>query len=68
MHISDALGQLNYERNQEWELPFTKDNARPAIYAFNGDVYRGFDAYTIPKIKLTKYRKKYEFFLVFMVF
>ncbi|WP_282123837.1 peroxide stress protein YaaA [Algibacter mikhailovii] len=51
MSISDALGQLNYERNQSWELPFTKDNARPAIYAFNGDVYRGLDAYTIPEDK-----------------
>jgi len=52
MHISDALGQLNYERNQSWELPFTTDNARPAVYAFNGDVYRGLDAYTIPKEKI----------------
>jgi len=54
MHISDNLGQLNYERNQEWELPFTKKNARPAIYAFNGDVYRGLDAYTIENKKLDK--------------
>lgn len=52
MGISDALGQLNYERNQSWQLPFTKDNARPAIYAFSGDVYRGLDAYTIPKEKI----------------
>lgn len=52
MSISDALGQLNFERNQIWELPFTPDNARPAIYAFNGDVYRGFDAYTLPKEKI----------------
>ena len=52
MSISDALGQLNYERNQSWELPFTTDNARPAIYAFSGDVYRGLDAYTIPKDKI----------------
>ncbi|WP_034057447.1 peroxide stress protein YaaA [Lacinutrix jangbogonensis] len=52
MHVSDALGQLNYERNQEWQLPFTKDNARQAIYAFSGDVYRGLDAYTIPKEKI----------------
>jgi uncharacterized protein len=51
MDISDALGQLNYERNQQWELPFTTDNARPAIYAFSGDVYRGLDAYTIPQEK-----------------
>jgi len=47
MSISDNLGQLNYERNQEWSLPFTEDNARQAMYAFNGDVYRGLDAYTI---------------------
>ena len=52
MSISDALGQLNYDRNQAWKLPFTKDNARPAVYAFNGDVYKGLDAYTIPENKL----------------
>ena len=52
MHISPNLGQLNYERNQEWAIPFTSKNARPAIYAFNGDVYRGIDAYTIPESKL----------------
>ncbi len=52
MSISDNLSQLNYERNQEWELPFNHDSARQAIYAFNGDVYRGLDAYTIPKDKI----------------
>lgn len=52
MKISDALGQLNYERNQEWHLPFTLDNSRQAIYAFSGDVYRGLDAYNIPVEKL----------------
>jgi len=54
MSISDNLGQLNYHRNQDWSLPFTKDNARPAVYAFNGDVYRGLDAYTIEEEKLNK--------------
>ncbi|MCB0398213.1 MAG: peroxide stress protein YaaA [Winogradskyella sp.] len=54
MSISDNLGQLNYERNQEWSLPFTKENARQAIYAFSGDVYRGLDAYTIDTKKLDK--------------
>ncbi len=52
MKISDALGHLNYERNQEWSLPFTTENARPAVYAFSGDVYRGLNAYTIPEDKL----------------
>lgn len=52
MHISDNLGQLNYERNQEWQLPFTKENARPAVYTFSGDVYKGLNAHTIPAEKL----------------
>lgn len=54
MKISDSLGQLNYERNQDWQLPFNKDNARQALYAFSGDVYRGLDAYTIDTKKLDK--------------
>lgn len=52
MKISDNLGQLNYQRNQDWQLPFTKENARQAIYAFSGDVYRGLDVYNIPKEKV----------------
>ena len=52
MHISPNLGQLNYERNQQWTAPFTSQNARPAIYAFSGDVYRGLDAYTIEDSKI----------------
>ncbi len=52
MSISDKLAELNWKRNQEWSLPFTPDNARPAVFAFNGDVYEGLDAYTIPEDKL----------------
>lgn len=52
MKISDNLGQLNYERNQDWALPFKTDTARQAIFAFNGDVYRGLDAYTISAEKI----------------
>jgi len=44
MKISDKLAGLNATRFTEWSLPFTEDNARPAIYAFNGDVYAGLDA------------------------
>ena len=54
MNISANLGQLNYERNQEWQLPFTEGKARQAIYAFSGDVYRGLNAYNIPADKLDK--------------
>lgn len=52
MGISPNLGQLNYERNQEWSLPFSPDNARQSVYAFGGDVYRGLDVYTLPKDKV----------------
>lgn len=47
MDISQALAVLNYERNQEWSLPFDTDNSRPAVFAFAGDVYRGLDAYSM---------------------
>jgi len=52
MKISDKLSELNWQRNQEWKLPFTSENARPAVYAFNGDVYAGLDAYNLPKDKI----------------
>lgn len=44
MGISTQLAELNFERFQDWEKPFTPDNARPAVLAFTGDVYVGMDA------------------------
>lgn len=44
MHISDNLGQLNHDRYQAWQTPFNEQNAKPAVYAFQGDVYVGLDA------------------------
>jgi cytoplasmic iron level regulating protein YaaA (DUF328/UPF0246 family) len=44
MGLSDKLGALNYERFQEWQTPFSTDNAKQAILAFKGDVYQGLDA------------------------
>jgi len=52
MSISDKLGELNWQRNKEWRTPFTKENARPAIYAFAGDVYIGLDASTLSLEKI----------------
>lgn len=48
MSISPALGQLNYERNQNWKIPFDLDNAKQAVYAFSGEVYRGLDVNSLP--------------------
>jgi len=52
MSISDNLAQLNWERNQRFSTPFSPENARPAVYAFNGDVYQGLDVHTLPENKL----------------
>jgi cytoplasmic iron level regulating protein YaaA (DUF328/UPF0246 family) len=38
MDISAKLADLNWQRNTDWKTPFTPENARPAIYAFDGDV------------------------------
>ncbi|MCV6631459.1 MAG: peroxide stress protein YaaA [Flavobacteriaceae bacterium] len=54
MKISDKLGQLNYERNQEWHLPFTIENAKQAVFAFSGDVYTGLDAYSLKEKQIKK--------------
>ena len=44
MKISDKLAGLNAARFSEWQQPFTPDNAKQAVFAFNGDVYTGLDA------------------------
>ncbi|MCC6814986.1 MAG: peroxide stress protein YaaA [Saprospiraceae bacterium] len=44
MNISSALADVNISRYENMSLSFTKENSRPAIYAFAGDVYRGIEA------------------------
>lgn len=44
MGISDKLAGLNAARFAEWSQPFSPENARQAVLAFNGDVYTGLDA------------------------
>ena len=52
MKISEKLGNLNWERNQNFKTPFNKENARPAVYTFDGDVYSGLNVYTLPLEKI----------------
>ena len=52
MGISSSLGEINYQRNNSWSLPFSSKNARQSIYAFSGDVYRGLDSYTVEEDKI----------------
>ncbi|WP_432722379.1 peroxide stress protein YaaA [Jeongeupia wiesaeckerbachi] len=49
MTISDELAVLNTGRFQAWQPPFTPHNARPAVFAFKGDVYEGLDAYGLER-------------------
>ena len=49
MGLSSALATLNAERNQKWQVPFTTDNAKPAAYLFDGDVYTGLASYDMDK-------------------
>ncbi len=58
MHISDKLAQLNYERNQSWSLPFSLNNAKQAIYAFKGDVYKGLNVETLSEEKIEQLQDK----------
>jgi len=53
MDISAKLAELNWQRNQDWHVPFTPDNARQAVFAFDGDVYTGLDVYTLPEDKIS---------------
>lgn len=46
MKISDKLSGLNADRFAEWQMPFTPENAKQAVFAFNGDVYTGLNAQT----------------------
>ena len=52
MGISPSLAELNFERFRLWSLPFTPENAKQAILAFNGDVYDGLDASSFSEKKL----------------
>jgi cytoplasmic iron level regulating protein YaaA (DUF328/UPF0246 family) len=52
MDISEKLADLNWQRNQDWQLPFKPENARPAIYTFDGEVYTGLNAYSLPVEKV----------------
>ena len=47
MDLSEPLAQLNVDRYAAWRPRFTEHNSKPAVLAFNGDVYDGLDARTL---------------------
>lgn len=52
MSISEKLGALNYDRYQDFTLPFNEENAKQAVLAFKGDVYTGLEAASFGETEL----------------
>lgn len=57
MGISMELADLNARRYAEFQPPFTNRNARPAVLAFNGDVYQGMARATFSERDFTEAQK-----------
>ena len=53
MQLSDTLSGLNVARYQAWRRRPAASQVRPAVLAFNGDVYEGLQAGTLPADALT---------------
>jgi hypothetical protein len=41
MNVSEKIGNLTAERFASFSTPFNESNAKPAAFAFSGDVYKG---------------------------
>ncbi len=52
MGVSDAIAQLNCKRYADFQTPFTKENAKAALYLFKGDVYDAMDTASYDKADL----------------
>ncbi len=49
MNVSNDIANLTFERYSQWKEPFNTTNARQALFAFKGDVYRSLDAGSLGK-------------------
>ena len=52
MKISDPLAQLNAQRYHDWSSRVSGRNAKPAVLAFDGDVYDGLQACSMTPVQL----------------
>ncbi len=57
MKISTGLAELNFNRYQQWQYPFDEDQIRQAIFAFKGDVYQGFDVFSLQPKEIEQTQK-----------
>lgn len=58
MKLSANLAQLNYERYQMWQQPFTPENAKQSVLAFKGDVYQGMKPETFSESDFDQAQKR----------
>ena len=58
MSISEPLAQLNKARYAAWKVKPGMESGKAAIFAFNGDVYEGLDAYSL-NLKQLSYHQKH---------
>jgi uncharacterized protein len=56
--VSNDIAELNFQRFMAWNLPFTLNNAKQAVLAFNGEVYRGLNASSL-SVKDIAYAQNY---------
>jgi cytoplasmic iron level regulating protein YaaA (DUF328/UPF0246 family) len=52
MNISRKLSEENLDKYFRWQLPFTTENAKQAIFAYNGEVYKGLNGGTLKEKEL----------------
>ena len=55
--ISQKLSDLNWKRNNDYVNNHNDKNSRPAVFAFNGDVYSGIDVKTLSEDKVYDLQK-----------
>jgi hypothetical protein len=53
LDVNSNLAQINVDRHFNWNRPFTPENAKQAIFVFNGEVFHGLDAKTLSTNDLT---------------
>lgn len=59
MKVSDKIAHLNFDRFQEYDVEkFNFDEAKQAIFAYQGDVYRGLDASSL-SVKALQFAQKH---------
>lgn len=57
MKISSGLAELNAARYRDWSSRHSVKTARPAIFAFNGDVYDGLDVQSMQTMQIDYLQK-----------